>query len=106
MPSAGRSVGAFDAAVPSVGSWFVQDVVRRVEHSAEQIKLIAQNLQGEPMGLVVVGDEVDHGDVAILAVTMATPDALRISWQIVVDDRVTELQVQPFCAGFRAYQDP
>ena len=64
MPSAGRSVGAFDAAVPSVGSWFVQDVVRRVEHSAEQIKLIAQNLEGEPMGLVVVGDEVDHGDVA------------------------------------------
>jgi hypothetical protein len=44
------------------------------------------------MGLVVVSDEVDYGDVALLAVAMATPDALfnalRIPWEIVVDYRV------------------
>ena len=54
----------------------MQDMVRRVEHPTKQIKLLAQNLKSELMGLVVARDEIDHGNVALLAVTMATTDAL------------------------------
>ena len=86
----------------------MQDMVGRVEDPAEQIQLLAQNLKGQPMRLVVPGDKVDHGDIALLAVPMAAPDALldalRVPRQIVVDDRLAKLQVQPFCAGLGAHE--
>ena len=87
----------------------MQDMVGRVEDSTEQIQLLAQNLEGQPMRLIVPGDEVDHGDIPLLAVPMAAPDtlldALRVPRQIVVDDRLAKLQVQPFCAGLGAYEN-
>ena len=81
----------------------VQDVVRRVEHGAEQVELARQDLEHESLGLVVVGEEVHDGHVALLAVAMAATDALldalRIPRQVVVHHRVAELQVQPLRAG-------
>ena len=93
----------------SVRPRLMQNVVGRVKHSAEQIQLLAQNLEGQPMRLIVPSNEIDHGDIALLAVPMAAPDALldalRIPRQIVVDNGLAELQVQPFCAGLRANKD-
>ena len=87
----------------------MQDVVGRVEDFAEQIQLLAQNLKGQPMRLIVPSDEVDHGDIALLAIPMAAPDALfdalRVPRQIVIDDRLAKLQVQPFCASLGAYEN-
>jgi hypothetical protein len=61
------------------------------------------------MSFVVARDEVNDRDVALLAISMTTPDALldalRIPGQIVVDNRIAELQVKAFRAGFCAYQD-
>ena len=58
------------------------------------------------MGLVIPSDEVDHSDIALLAIAVASPDALfdalRVPRQIVVDYRLAELKVQTFCAGFGA----
>ena len=87
----------------------MQDVVRRVEHLAEQIELLAQDLERQALRLVVARDEVDDGDVALLAVAMAAPDALldalRVPRQVVVDDRLAELEVQPLRAGLGADED-
>ena len=83
--------------------------VGRVEHPAEQIQLFAQNLESQLLRLVVAGNEINHGNVALLTVAMAASnallDALRIPGQIVVDDRLAELQVQTLRAGLRADQD-
>ena len=61
------------------------------------------------MCLIVAGDEIDHGDIALLAVAMAASDplfdTLRIPGQVVVDDRLAKLKIQPFCASLRAYKD-
>ena len=86
----------------------MQNVVGRVKDSTEQIQLLAQYLKGQPMRLVVPSDEVDHGDITLLAVPMTAPDALfdalRVPRQIVVDNRLAKLQVQPFCASLGAYE--
>ena len=87
----------------------MQDVIGRIENLAEQIQLLAQNLEGQPMRFVVAGGEIDDCDVALLAVPMAAPDtlldALRVPRQIVVDDGLAKLQVQSFCAGLGADED-
>src|SRR5258705_12606184 len=61
------------------------------------------------MCFIVPRDEVDHGDIALLAVPVAAPDALfdplRIPRKIVGDYGLAELEVQPFCAGLRANED-
>src|ERR1039458_6675513 len=61
------------------------------------------------MRLVIPCDEVDHSDIALLAIAVASPDALfdalRVPRQIVIDHRLTELKVQTFCAGFGANED-
>ena len=84
----------------------MQDRIGCVQNLTEQIQLLAQDLKGKPMGLVVPRDEVDHSDIALLAIAVASPDALfdalRVPRQIVVDYRLTELKVQTFCAGFGA----
>src|ERR1700694_3791735 len=80
----------------------MQDMVGRVEHFTEQIQFLAQNFERQSMRLIVPGDEVDHGDITLLAVPMTAPDALfnalRIPGQVIVDNRLAKLQVQPFCA--------
>src|ERR1022692_4195038 len=84
----------------------MQDRIGCVQDFTEEIQLLAQDLKSKPMGLVIPRDEVDHCDIALLAIAVASPDALfdalRVSRQIVVDYRFTELKVQTFCAGFGA----
>src|SRR5580698_8300765 len=87
----------------------MQNMVRRVKDPTEKIELLTQNLERKPMRLVVPSNEIDHGNVALLAVPMASPDtlfdALRVPWQIVIDDRLAKLQVQALGAGLGAYED-
>ena len=89
-----------------VGARLVQHDVRGVEDLAEEIELLAQDLEREAVRFVVLRDEVDHRDVALLAVPVAAADALldalRVPRQVVVDDRLAELEVQPLRARFRA----
>ena len=54
----------------------VQHRVGHVQHRAEQIELVRQYLQRQPLGLVVLRQEVHHRHVAGLAVAMAAPDPL------------------------------
>src|SRR5277367_273723 len=61
------------------------------------------------MRLIVPGDEVDHGNIPLLAVPMTAPDALfnalRIPGQVIVDNCLAKLQVQPFRARLGADQN-
>jgi hypothetical protein len=76
--------------------------------SAEQIQLLAQDLKGQPMCLIVPGDKIDYGDITLLAVPMTAADALFdalwIPRQIIVDNGLAKLQIQSFCASFGAYK--
>jgi hypothetical protein len=84
----------------------MQNLVRRVQDPTEEIQLLAQNLERQPVRLVVASNEIDYGNIALLAVPMAAPDtlfdALRIPWKIVIDDSVAKLQVQALGAGLGA----
>ena len=77
--------------------------VRCVEHRAEEVQLVAENLKKKTFGFVVFGDEVNDRDVVCLTVSVAPSDSLldplRIPRKVVVDQSVTELKVQSFCAG-------
>ena len=61
------------------------------------------------MRFIVLCDEVDHGDIPLLTVPVATPDALFdtlwIPREVVVDYSLAELKVQPFCASLCTNQD-
>src|ERR1035438_1021349 len=61
------------------------------------------------MCLVVSRDEVHNGDIALLAVAVAASDplfdTLRIPWQVVIDNRFAELQIQPFGTGLCRDED-
>src|SRR6266496_831525 len=84
----------------------MQDGIGRIQDSTEKIQLLTQDLKGKPVRLVIPCEEVDHGDIALLAIPVASPDplldALRVPGQIVVNHRLAELKVQAFCAGFGA----
>src|SRR6266446_6234375 len=84
----------------------MQNVVGRVKDSTEQVQLLAQYLKCQPMRLIVPSDKVDHGDITLLAIPMTASDALfdalRVPRQIVVDNGLAKLQVQPFCASLGA----
>jgi hypothetical protein len=88
----------------------VQHLVAGAQHRPEQIQLLAQDLEGQPLRLVVPRQEVDHRDVAVLPVAMTAPDALldplRVPRQVVVHHRVAELQVEPLGPGLRRDQHP
>ena len=81
----------------------MQDLVGGVEHGAEQLELLAQDLERQRLRHVVLGEEVDDGHVALLAVAVAAADALldalRVPGQVVVHDGVAELEVQALGAG-------
>jgi hypothetical protein len=61
------------------------------------------------MRLIVPSDKVDHGDITLLTVPMTASDALfdalRVPRQIVVDNGLAKLQVQPFRSRLGAYED-
>ena len=73
----------------------MQDSVGRVQDSTEKIQLLTQDLKGKPVRLVIPREEVDHGDIALLAIPVASPDALldalRVPGQIIVDYGLAEL---------------
>jgi predicted dinucleotide-binding enzyme len=73
----------------------MQNVVGRIKDSAEQVQLLAQYLESKPMRLIVPSDEIDHCDIALLAVPMAAPDALfdalRVPRQVVIDNGLAKL---------------
>ena len=98
-----------DQLLGGVGPRRLQHDVRHVEDIAEQIELRAEDVEREPLRLVVPGEEVDDGDVALLSVAMATADPLldplRVPRQVVVDDGVAELQVQPLRPRLRRDHD-
>ena len=81
------------------------DPVRSVQNGAEQLELPAQDVEGQALGIVLPRQEVDHRHVALLPIAMAAADALLdtlgVPGQIVVDQRVAELQVEPLGAGLR-----
>ena len=82
----------------------VEHGVRGVEDLAEEIELLGKDLQREALRNVAGRQEADDGDAALLAVAMdaadALLDALRVPRQVVVDDRVAELEVQALGARF------
>ena len=86
----------------------MQDGVRRIQDLAEQVELLAQDLEGQLLRLVVPVDESDDRHVPRLAVAVATPDALldalRVPGQVVVDHRLAELEVQSLGSGLGAHQ--
>ena len=84
----------------------MQNLIGRIEHGAEELELLAQNLERQFLGFVVLGQEIDDRDgIVFLLVAMAASDALldalRIPGKIVVYDRVAELQVQSLRARLR-----
>ena len=88
----------------------VEHLVGRVQHRAEELELLAQNIEGEALRFVVLREEVYHGDGVLLAIPVAAPDtlldALRIPRKIVVHERIAELQVQSLGAGFGGDEHP
>ena len=94
---------------PQVAGRAVQDVVGRIEHGAEELQLLAQDLEHQRLRDVALGEEVDDGHVPLLTVAVAATDALldalRVPGQVVVHDRVAELQVQALGAGLGGDED-
>src|SRR5262249_16633877 len=82
----------------------VKNLVGGAEDGSKQVELPAQDVEGQSLGLVIASEKVDHRDVAPLAISMAAPDALldtlRVPRQVVVDDGVAELEVEPLGARF------
>src|SRR5262249_51170237 len=86
-----------------LGRWRVQHLVGRVEYLAEEIELLREDFERQPLRDVAGGQETDHSDAAPLPVpvdaTNALLNALWIPGQVVVDDRVAKLEIQAFCAS-------
>ena len=75
----------------------VQHLVGRIQNGAEEIEFLAENLEGELLCFVIFRQKVDDRNLVLLAVPMtpadALLDALWIPRQIVIDERVAELEV-------------
>ena len=90
--------------------WSMQHVIRGVEHSAEEVQLLAEDLEHEKLGLVVLCQKVHHRYFVLLPVAVASTnplfDALGIPRKVVINDGLAELQVQSFGARLRGDEDP
>ena len=86
-----------------------QDLVTGAEHTVEQTKLDIQQFIDATVGIVIAVEEIDHHHIVLLAIAMATADALfdalRVPGQVVVDDQRTELQIDTFGAGLGGDHD-
>src|SRR5205085_2735608 len=80
----------------------VKHLIRCIEDCPKQLQLLAQNLERERLSLIVPSEKVDDGDVVLLAIAVTAADslrdALRVPRQVVVHDRVAELQVEALSA--------
>ncbi len=78
-----------------VRSRFVQNMVGRVQNSAEQIQFLAEDLKRKTMRFVVARYKVDHRDIPLLTVPVTAADALfdalGIPRQVIVNDRFAKL---------------
>ena len=87
----------------------VEHRVRGVEDLAEKIELLGKDLERETLRNIAGCQEADDSDAALLAIPVdaadALLDALGVPRQVVVDDRVAELEVQPLSAGFGRDED-
>ena len=72
-------------------------------------ELILTTSFGAKVGFVATIQEIDHDNVVLLAVAMATAnallDALRVPGKVIVHDHGAELQVDAFCGRFRGDHD-
>ena len=79
------------------------------EHAIEEPEFLVEQLIDALIRRVLLVQEIDHDHVELLAVAMASADALldtlRIPWQIVVHDEVAELQVDALRCRFGRDQD-
>lgn len=86
-----------------------QDFVTGAEDAFEEVELLAQQLVNSLLGLVLQIEHVDHGDVDLLAVAMATSnpllDPLRVPGQIEVHKQGAELEVDAFGTALGRDQD-
>ena len=86
-----------------------QDVVGGAKDAAEQVEFLGEQFQHTAVGLVAFVEEVDHHDIMLLPVAVASADALlhplRIPGQVVIDDQRTKLDIDTFCGGFGGNQD-
>ena len=84
----------------------MQHHVGHVEHVAKEVELAREDVESEALGFVVGGEEVDDGDIALLAIAVAAADALfdalRVPGQVVVHHGVAKLQVKALGAGLGA----
>ena len=86
-----------------------ENLVTGPHRPVEEAELLLEKLVDPTFRLVVKIDHVDHQDVVLLPVAMATADPLldplRIPRQIVVEDLVAELEVEPLRPRLRRDQD-
>ena len=79
------------------------------EHAVEELELLVQKLEDPLVGLVGAVDEVDDHHVVLLAVPVATTDALldplRVPRQVVVHHERAELEVHAFRGGLGGNHD-
>jgi hypothetical protein len=57
-------------------SGVMENLVGRAEDRAKELELLAEDLVGEPLRLIVGCQEVDDRDVALLRVAVTPADAL------------------------------
>ena len=81
-----------------------RDVIRKLNRVCDDDDVVDAKKLVEALRNVAGCQEADDGDAALLAVPVDSPDALldalRVPRQVVVDDRVAELEVQAFGARF------
>src|SRR5262249_1183278 len=81
-----------------------EDFVACTKHAVEEFEFLIEQAVNVLVGGVSSVQEVDHDHIALLAVTVAAPDALldalRVPWKIVVYNEGAELEVNPLGSGF------
>src|ERR1700687_1765641 len=86
-----------------------QHLVAGPEHAVEQAELFVKKLINPYVSSIAPVEEVDDHDIELLAVPVAPAnalfDALRVPWQVIVDDQVAELQVDPLGGCFGGDHD-
>ena len=74
--------------------------VAGAEDTLEQVELVLKEFEDALLGEVALVGEVHDNDVVLLAETVSTADALfhalRVPWEVVVDDHRAELEVDAF----------
>lgn len=86
-----------------------KNLVAGTEHAVEQAEFLVQQFVDALLGLVLLVQEVDHGDVDLLAIAVATTDALLdplgVPGQVEVDQQRAELKIDAFGTGFGGDQN-